>query len=530
MMKWSMSAVLLSAFVSLTPAALTGQTNPFPQIEPYVVGAAAPPVDEGADILRMTLQDAIDRALEANLGLQSSRLNPIVQAWSLRAAQAAFRPTMGATFGFNDDTRQATSQLDGAQQITTQRATLNTNIAQALPWYGGSVTMNFNNNRVETNNGFQTFNPSYSTNLNISFDQPLLAGFSADNQRASVEAQQIQGQIAELELDADGLNLVNQVQTGYWDLRGALELIEIQRRNLIQAEQLLQENQARLRLGQTTRNEVIQNEAQVASAEQALLNARINWLNQELVFKQLLLGGANDPLLRQTIDPVDQPQLATLEGDVDLDGAIERALAERNDLRVSREQQRISEVNLRVTSSNALPELNLSASYALSGVGGDLFQRDQLGGAPILIAEGGFSDGFGQITSRDNPTWNLSLNASYPLGINPNRANLERAELELRQQGLQIQQQELNIVTQVTAAGLAVENTLLQYRAAERSREAQEENVSAELERFRLGVSTNFQLLQAQNQLTSARVSELQALIGHINAIAEFERVQTVGN
>jgi hypothetical protein len=33
----------------------------------------------------------------------------------------------------------------------------------------------------------------------------------------------------------------------------------------------------------------------------------------------------------------------------------------------------------------------------------------------------------------------------------------------------------------------------------------------------------------AQDALTSARLSELRAIINHINAIAEFERVQRVG-
>jgi len=35
--------------------------------------------------------------------------------------------------------------------------------------------------------------------------------------------------------------------------------------------------------------------------------------------------------------------------------------------------------------------------------------------------------------------------------------------------------------------------------------------------------------VSAQNALTSARLSELQAIINHVNAIAEFERVQRVG-
>jgi hypothetical protein len=36
--------------------------------------------------------------------------------------------------------------------------------------------------------------------------------------------------------------------------------------------------------------------------------------------------------------------------------------------------------------------------------------------------------------------------------------------------------------------------------------------------------------VQSQNQLTSARISELQAVINHVNAIAEFERVQQFGS
>ena len=51
-----------------------------------------------------------------------------------------------------------------------------------------------------------------------------------------------------------------------------------------------------------------------------------------------------------------------------------------------------------------------------------------------------------------------------------------------------------------------------------------------ELARFEVGVATNFELVTAQNSLTSARLSELQALINHLNAVADFERVQRVGN
>jgi outer membrane protein TolC len=44
-----------------------------------------------------------------------------------------------------------------------------------------------------------------------------------------------------------------------------------------------------------------------------------------------------------------------------------------------------------------------------------------------------------------------------------------------------------------------------------------------------VGAATNFEVVQSQNQLTSARLSELQAVINHVNAIAEFDRVQRYG-
>jgi outer membrane protein TolC len=99
----------------------------------------------------------------------------------------------------------------------------------------------------------------------------------------------------------------------------------------------------------------------------------------------------------------------------------------------------------------------------------------------------------------------------------------------MEQRDLAIRSQELSIVTEVTNAGLAVRDTRLQLDAATRSRELSEESLQAEVTRFNAGVATNFEVVTAQDALTSARLSELRATINHVNAIAEFERVQRVG-
>lgn len=531
MKTWTMGGAAWIGCALLLPVSLAAQ-DPAQversELEPYEVGQALPPVEPGTTLVTLTLQEAIDRALERNLDIQSVRLTPEIQRYSLRAAESAFTPTVNGNYGYNNSKSQSTSQLDGGETTTTERHTFNFGLSQQVPWYGGQFSMNFNNSRTETNSAFSTRNPSFRSSVSLDYSQPLLAGRSIDNQRASLTTQRIQGEITDLQVLSQIENITAQVRQAYWGLRSAIEQIEIQRQNLAQAQQLLEDNRIRVEEGDLAEIQVVQAESQVASAEQSLLNAQIQWRNQELALKRLLVGGADDPLLSETINPTEQPVLVEVE--VDLEDAVDVALRERADIRQQRQQREIDEVNLEVTESNALPDLSLNASYSLSGVGGDLFDRSELGGEPILVQPGGYVDGLESIADFDTPTWNVGVSASYPVGNDPAKANLERAELQLRQTDLALRQQELQIVTQVTDAGLSVRNAFLQVEAARRAREAAERNLEAELTRFEVGVATNFEVVTAQDQATQARLSELQAIINYVNAIADFERVQRVGN
>lgn len=520
------------ALALTVPGILAGQqvSDTTPGLEPYVVGEALPPVEEGTPLVSMSLDDAIARALQSNLDIQTVNLAPRIQRYSLLSAQAAFSPTFSTTVGYNNQKSQPTSQLDagtGISQVTNQTQTLNMSLTKPMSWAGGRLSANFNNRRTETNSAFTTRNPSYNSTFSLNYAQPLLSGFKIDNQRAALQTQEIQGQITDLQVRSQVANITNRVRTAYWALRATIELVEIQQRNLAQAQELLRQDSLQVRLGRMTEIQMLQAEAQVASAEQALLNAQVAWHNQELSFKSLLVSGPEDELLVETINPTDQP--TDVEHEVDLQSAIDLALRERTDIRQERRQRDISQVSLDVTKSNTLPDLTLSAGYSLQGVGGNLYSRDGIGGTAELVQEGGYWDGLQSIRQFETPTWSVSLNGSYPIGTNPNKTDLERAKLQLQQTELALKSQELTIITQVTNAGYAVSNAYLQLQAARRAREAAERSFQGELQRFQVGAATNFEVVQAQNQLTSARLSELQAVINHVNAIAEFERVQRYG-
>jgi len=516
-------AVWFVGLAFVIPVGVSGQTEE----GAYEVGTALPPLGPGRTPVDITVDQAIARALDLNLDIRTARLGPEIQRYSLQAAEAAFSTTLNSTYGYNNSTVPSTSQLDGGFQTETERQTFNASIEKSMPWYGGRLSADFNNNRTETNNTFSTLNPSFRSSVSLNYTQPLLAGFSTDNQRAALETQAIQGEISNIELSRRIAIITNRVRVAYWGLRATIEQIEIRRRDLAQAEELLLQNGIRVQLGSLSELQVIQAEAQVASAEQALLNAEIQWRNQELILKQLLMSGAGDPLLIQTLNPTGLPVL--VEQVVNIDAAVATALDQRADLRQTRQQREISELELAVTKNNVRPDLNLTAGYSLQGVGGNAFDRFGLGGDPVLVAPGGYFDGLSSIADLDTPTWNLTLNFSYPIGNRAAKANRQRAVLQIEQADMALRSQELTIVTEVTAAGLAVHDSFLLLQAALRSREVSERAAEVEVTRFNVGASTNYEVALAQAQLTAARLSELRATIDHVNAIADFDLVQFVG-
>lgn len=492
----------------------------------YVVGRAMPPETPGSPRIDMSLEQAIERALEKNLDIQREKLNPQMQDYSLAAARAAFKPTLNANYSYNNASAQSTSQLDGGARTTTQRNSFGTSMSQRLKWQGAQVSFNFTNSRTSTDNSFSTRNPNFQSGLSLQYTQPLLAGRRIDSQRNALETGEVQRQITDIALLTQIENIKNQVRNAYWALRQSIEAIEIQRRSLELSRRNYDDNKVKVEVGTVAEIDLVQLESQIANGEQQQLAAEITWRNAEIAFKRLLVDSAADDFYRATIIPTDLPSFEMAA--VDIPGAVTRAIAQRADIETARQNLKISEMGLELTRNSVKPSLGLNASYSLAGVGGPLYNRSGLGGAAVLVEEGGYFDALRSIAKIDTPTWQVGLNFSKPLGLSAQKANYLRSQLSIEQSKTALRKTELDIETQVTRAGLDVQSRYKQLLAAQKSREAAERTLDAELTRFSVGMSTNFQVISLQNALTAARNSELNATINYINAIAEFDRVQKI--
>ena len=508
------------------PAAPAGPagTVQIPAIETYEIGKAKPPVDPGAAVKDLSLDQAIQIALENNLDLKVAKMNPQIQDYNLLSARATFKPTFAGTFNQSHSSTLSTSLLDAvASNRITQQQTYGTTLSQNLSMWGANYSIAYNTGRASDNSANTTRPIQYTGSTRLSYSQPLLANFKIDNARNNIRVQQVQKQIVDIQLIQTIENTKGSVRTAYWALRRAIEQVEIQRLTLDLSQRLYDDNKTKVTIGTMAPIDIVQNESTVASNKQALLNARIAWQTAELSLKRLLVGGTDDALYGMTINPTEQaPVLQQVA--VDIPKAVQTALQERTDITQTKKTLESSAFTVELRKNATLPSLSASASYTLAGTGGNLFDKNG-----VLTQQSGYGDVLSGIGKLDQPTWTLGMTFTYPLGMVASRAALAQAQITYEQSKANLKVLELTVATDVTSAGLAVQNTYEQLLAARVARDAADRTYAAEQTRFDVGMSNNFNVAQTLNDLTSKRLSELNALIAYVNAIADYERKQRIG-
>ena len=481
----------------------------------------------------LTLDDAVQRALEQNLDIAVQRIHPLVQDMQVAAAGAAFLPFASSGFAFDQSTVPNRFVFDGGglggRSIVTDHGSYDLGIGQEIQWGGGRYDLTWDSAREESTNIFSTFNPSFGANITLQYTQPLLRGFRTDARRTQLVVSRINRDISDIDLEETVINTLADVSLAYWDLVYARAAVEIQQQALALAEQFVENNLFRVEVGTMAQIDVVQARSEAAVRRQLLAQAVETQRTTEVALKELIVGGTSDPLWNAEIDPTDQPRIEA--SPIDLREAIRAALDRRTDVSRARRQLDINEATFRNLRDSTLPALDLIGSYQLTGQGGPRIVpagssfEDIFGGAGGVLP-GGYRDALRSIGSADYPVWSVQLRMSYPLGRSADRAAHEQARRELQQNRVQIRRIELRIASEVTAAALSIESIQQRIEAATASRELAEEQLQAEERKFETGLSSNFFVLQSQRDLTAARDVELRAILDYQRALIEFDRTQ----
>jgi outer membrane protein len=176
---------------------------------------------------------------------------------------------------------------------------------------------------------------------------------------------------------------------------------------------------------------------------------------------------------------------------------------------------------VKLANNSVKPDLNLSASYTSNGLGGTVFDN-----SGALVSTGGFSDSLSQLGGFKFPTYGMTLRLQMPLRNSAAQADLGAALVSKRRDLYQMRGLEQSIAVQVKNAVHDLELAELVMAAAKTSRELAEKNLSAEERKYQLGAQTIFFVLDAQNQLSQAELSLVQAQIAYQKALAALDHAE----
>ena len=499
-------------------------------VSAQIVPAQPPPLAEqpAAPVRRLTIDEAVALALENNLSLRVERINPQLQDANIAQARSAWSPNLFGNFNYNNADNPPDSLLVGTSEILrTDRFYGDAGISQQLPWWGTSYQVTWDGQRSTSNSIYNNFNPRLGSSLQVLFSQPLLRNFSIDAARQQLLVSKANREISDVDLRNSIVGTVRNVKAAYWDLAYAVANLQAQQQSLDLARQTLKDNRTRVEVGTMAPIDIVEAEAEVARNEETVIVAEAGIRQAEDRLRSLIFDNKDAAFWRTVIEPV-YDQSSFRPEPVDAEAAVQNALSKRADLISAEKQLDTVDLNMRYYRNQLLPQVDFQAAFTGDAVGGQELVREPGFPPGPVIGEVYYPFGsvVGDAWSFEYPTWQFGVAVSYPLGTSAAKANLMRAKLQQEQGRLQVQTLELQITTEVRDAARQVNTNIKRVDATRAARVLSERRLEAEQKKFGVGMSTSFLVFQAQRDLTTARNSELQALVDYAKSRVDFEALQ----
>lgn len=483
-----------------------------------------PALGQSQQVLNLTLEECIAKALKNNLNVAIEMMNPELAGISIAKAREIFMPRFELSYGANRQETPSYWWIQGAGTSINRLSDYSVGVVETIPT-GGNLTLSLQSYKSDTNQAFQLINPRYGSTLRLDFTQPLLKNFGTKVNRAQIVQAENNMAISDIQLQNTLVDTIYLVQETYWNLVYAIENTNVKRQSLQLGRDLLAKNKKEVEFGQLAPIEILIAESQVASREADMIQAEALITRTEEVLKTIInLAAEGDARLKRIV-PKDMPDFK--EATVTIDEALKRAMDRRPDIQALRKTIESKELTLGVAKNQMLPGLDLQLSYWSPGISGDrvLYLDDNpfLGviiGKQPGSAGGSLRDAFKLLYQN----WNIGLTLSIPLSNFLTKADYAYAKMDLDQSLVKLKNQEQQMILDVSDAVRMIETNDKRTEAYRVARELAEKSLDAEVKKLQVGLSTNYFVLDFQEKLANARSMELKAKVDYILSVARLDK------
>lgn len=480
--------------------------------------AQTAPTDEsrGGEAIYLSLDDAIERTVEQNLTIKIQDYVYMEARQDAYSAEGPFDFFIDGNAEIDNSESPALTSIDSS---VTENIRWNLGASQLLP-SGGTYSLRFNNNRRSAPSPVAVFDPSFFSGVGVNFIHPLLRDFGVDVTTRGIRIARNNLGVSREEFRRVLSDTILAVDQAYYDLIAARENLEVARQSRDLALDQERITQIRIDVGASAPLDILQPRVAIATREETIIIAEASVRDAEDRLRRLM----NLPPAEWAREIIPTEELEVTEVEVDSQAAVARAYELRPEVRQNELRIENGAIQERFARNQVLPQLDFQADYGFAGVGGTLITERGPDGEIISTIPGGYEDALEQVYGLDFPSWTVGLNFGVPLRNIGAKAEARRAELELERLRWSEDQLLQNIAVEVRQAARDIERFAKQIVAAQAAREAAEQNVDAERKRFDNGMTTNFNVLEVQQELADSRSREIAALVNYQKAVSFFHR------
>jgi outer membrane protein TolC len=466
-------------------------------------------------------------ASQASAGTASAVGGSVIQQSgpSIPSLDPAFT---GSTSWGHATTPESSAFVTGTNSLITTSANSSMGIQQSF-LTGTTVFLGLNNNHSTSNNPRNDFNPSTSSSLSLSITQHLLQGFGPSLNARQIHIARNNRSVADLTFKLQVETTVAAVMELYWDLVAFNENVRVARESLAAAQRLYADNKRQVEVGTLAQIEVVRAEAQIASAEQALVVSDTQVLQQETILKTALskTGIASPEVATAHIVPTDSMRIPDVEPVTPIQELTALAINARPELAQSRIQLQNQALTIRGSRNSLLPTLDAVVNVSNGGLAGETNLLPAPAGT-VHSNNGFFIGGYGtvlsQLFARNFPNYAAGFNLTIPIRNRAAQAQVINDELTLRQQQVGLLRLENQVRVDVQNALIGVTQARAAYQTAAKARVLQAQTLDAEQKKLDLGASTVYNVIADQQALEAAQFTEVQAMAAYTKSKVEMDR------
>ncbi|HLK69267.1 MAG TPA: TolC family protein [Bryobacteraceae bacterium] len=491
-----------------------------------VGGPLSPVVTNAATSGRATSGTSVaTNALE--LGVLSEPLDNLSMQGTILQSNGTpvpiFDPSIVGQVNWQHQTTPETNVVTtGTDSLVTNTTIANAGIQQGFA-SGAQVGVNFNNSRQSLNSIRSGYNPFTGSSLGVTATQPLLRGFGPSLNRRFIRIAANQQKITSLLFRQQLIATVYGVIRLYTDFVALFEDEKVKQETVNLADKLMADTKAQVEEGTLAQVELTRANAQLFSTRQDLINARGLREEQEAILKNVLTRTGNgDPEVRAAhIIPTDALTMPEKDDVRPMQDLITDALSARPDLNQAQLQIDNGRIGLLGAKNATLPEVDLVGVMQNNGLAGS---ANPLVANPDGTFSGGYGSVLGQLFARNYPTYGIGVQVTLPIHNRIAEADLARDELQVKQSEVRLKQLQNQARLEVEDALIAMRRARSSYEAAVEARKLQQESLEAEQEKFAVGASTSFFVIQYESLLAQAKSTEVAAKSSYVKARAALQR------